>query len=165
MHVPGQARRDRPDHRRPCTRAEMTLDHTTPRQRHHGAGHRERDRRIRRTRDRPQGLFFRETAEGWEMNFAAQPVKSCCSSTVLLLLDWLQDIVHRRYDRISRILKLGVDVVEVFPHSHAADSQRYGSEKSFRRWHIASVRYDAEFDRYRGIADMAGPATARPGSE
>jgi hypothetical protein len=43
-------------------------------------------------------------------------------------------------------------VIEVFPHSHAADSQRYGSEKSFRRWHIASVRYDAEFDRYRGIA-------------
>ncbi len=27
MPVPGQARRDRPDHRWPCTRAEMTLDH------------------------------------------------------------------------------------------------------------------------------------------
>ena len=27
MHFPGQARRDRPDHRRLCTRAEMTLDH------------------------------------------------------------------------------------------------------------------------------------------
>jgi predicted nuclease with RNAse H fold len=91
------------------------------------------------------------------MNFAAQPAKSCCFSTVLLLLDWLQDIVHRRYDRISRILKRGVDVVEVFPQSQAADSQRYGSEKSLRRWHIASVRYDAEFDRCRGIADMAGP--------
>jgi len=33
------------------------------------------------------GLFFRETAEGWEMNFAAQPAKSCCFSTVLPLLD------------------------------------------------------------------------------
>jgi len=159
MQVPGQARRDRPDRRRLCRRAEMTLDHTTSRQRHHGAGHRGRDRRIRRARDRPQRPFFGETAEGWGMNFAAQSTKSCCFSTVPLLLDWLQDIVHRRYDRISRILKRGVDVVEVFPHSHAADSQRYGSEKSFRRWHIASFRCDAEFDRYRGIADMAGPTT------
>jgi hypothetical protein len=74
-------------------------------------------------------------------------------------------MVHRRYGRISRILKRDVYVVEVFPHSHAADSQRYGSEKSFRRWHIASVRYDAEFDRYRDIADMAGPATGSTGRE
>jgi hypothetical protein len=29
MDVPGQARRDRPDRRRLCTRAKMTLDHTT----------------------------------------------------------------------------------------------------------------------------------------
>ncbi len=136
----------------------MTLDHATPRQRHHGAGYRERDRRIRQARDRPQGIFFRETAEGRETNFTAQPAKSWCLSTVLLLLDWLQDIVHRRYGPISRILKRRVYAVEVFPRSHAADSQRYGSEKSFRRWLIASVQYDAEFDRYRGIADIAGPA-------
>jgi len=50
----------------------------------------------------------RETAEGWGMNFAARLAKSCCFSSVLLLLDWLQDMVHRRYDRISRILKRGV---------------------------------------------------------
>ena len=36
MHVPGQARRDRPDHRRLRTRAEMTLDHTKVPGSHHG---------------------------------------------------------------------------------------------------------------------------------
>ena len=45
--------------------------HQGARQHHHGAGHRERDRRIRRARDRPQRSFLGETAEGWGMNFAA----------------------------------------------------------------------------------------------
>jgi hypothetical protein len=36
MHVPGQARRDRPNHRPPRTQAEMTLDHTKVPGSHHG---------------------------------------------------------------------------------------------------------------------------------
>ena len=127
----------------------------------HGAGHRGRDRRIRRARDRPQRSFFGETAEGWGMNFAAQSTKSCCFSTVPLLLDWLQDIVHRRYDRISRILKRGVYVVELKCSLTRTPLIRSDMEarNPSRIWHIASFRCDAEFDRYRGIADMAGPTT------
>jgi hypothetical protein len=75
---------------------------------------------------------------------------------------WLQDIVYQRCDRISRILKHRFYVVEALP----ARTPLVRGDMEARNpsgAHIASVRYDAEFDRYRGIAELAGPATGLTG--
>ena len=101
------------------------------------------------------------------MNFAAQSTKSCCFSTVPLLLDWLQDIVHRRYDRISRILKRGVYVVELkcsltrTPLIRSDMEARNPSGVGTSR-HFAAMRNSIAIGASRTWPDLL---PARPGSE
>jgi hypothetical protein len=40
----------------------------------------------------------------------------------------------------------------------SCEAPPYPDRSDFVHWHIAPFRCAAEFDRYRGIADMAGPA-------
>src|SRR5260370_35623579 len=78
--------------------------------------------------------------------------------TVLSATIMFADKPHRLNERTSAQRFCVLTILPPVPHSRLGYPRSGLSRSDFVRWHIASFRCAAEFDRYRGIADIGQAA-------